>query len=321
METFAPIFSQMIFLFAFIIIGFILVKWKFIPENSSQVLSRLETLLFIPALMMGVFLQNCTVERIETMWKLLLSGFIVVAILIPLSFFVAKLCFKEAYLQKITTYGLAFSNFAYMGNAIVAAVFPAMYADYLVFCLPLWLLINAWGVPVLLISNASGKRTTVKDSLKNLVNPMLIASVIGIVLGLTGWGKVLPAPITNVITVSGNCMSPIAMLFTGAMLGKLDILALLKKWRIYVVSAIKLLAYPLLFIGVFMLLPMGEFVTETFLKCALCVAAMPVGLNAIVVPAGYGKDASDAAAMALVSHILSIATIPLMFMLLQNLVL
>ena len=116
-------------------------------------------------------------------------------------------------------------------------------------------------------------------------------------------------------------MSPIAMLLTGAMLGKLDILALLKKWRIYVVSAIKLLAYPLLFIGVFILLPMGEFVTETFLKCTLCVAAMPVGLNAIVVPAGYGKDASDAAAMALVSHILSIATIPLMFMLLQNLVL
>ena len=141
METFAPIFSQMIFLFAFIIIGFVLVKCKFIPENSSQVLSRLETLLFIPALMMGVFLQNCTVERIETMWKLLLSGFIVVAILIPLSFFVAKLCYKEAYLQKITTYGLAFSNFAYMGNAIVAAVFPAMYVDYLVFCLPLWLLI------------------------------------------------------------------------------------------------------------------------------------------------------------------------------------
>lgn len=321
METFAPIFSQMIFLFAFIIIGFILVKCKFIPEESSRVLSKLETLLFIPALMLGTFMQNCTIERIGSMWKLLVMGFIGVGVFIVISYFAAKFCFKEAYLQKITTYGLAFSNFAYMGNAIVEAVFPAIYVDYLVFTLPFWILINAWGIPVLLISNASGAKTTVKDSLKNLVNPMLIASVIGIVLGLTGWGKVLPAPITNVITVSGNCMSPIAMLLTGAMLGKLDILALLKKWRIYVVSAIKLLAYPLLFIGVFMLLPMGEFVTETFLKCALCVAAMPVGLNAIVVPAGYGKDASDAAAMALVSHILSIATIPLTFMLLQNLVL
>ena len=49
----------------------------------------------------------------------------------------------------------------------------------------------------------------------------------------------------------------------------------------------------------------------------MCFACMPMGLNAIVVPAGYGKDTTDAAGLALVSHLLSVITIPLMFMLFQ----
>ena len=38
---------------------------------------------------------------------------------------------------------------------------------------------------------------------------------------------------------------------------------------------------------------------------------MPLGLNTVVIPAAYGKDTSIPAGMALVSHVLSIATIPL----------
>jgi predicted permease len=49
--------------------------------------------------------------------------------------------------------------------------------------------------------------------------------------------------------------------------------------------------------------------------------AMPLGLNTIVVPGAYGKDTTDAASMALISHILSIITIPIIFMLVSNLLL
>ena len=40
---------------------------------------------------------------------------------------------------------------------------------------------------------------------------------------------------------------------------------------------------------------------------------MPLGLNTVVVPAAYGKDTSVPAGMALVSHALSVVTIPLVF--------
>lgn len=319
---FTPIFNQMIFLFAFIVIGFILAKWKFLPDNSSQVLSKLENMLFMPALVMSTFITNFTVDTVSTYGRLFLTSGIMVAVLIVLSLLLAKVCFKENYLRKIATYGLAFSNFGFMGNAIMQGVFPEIFTEYVVFTMPLWFMIYLWGAPVLLISGSTdGEKVSLSKRLKSFANPMLIGMLIGMVLGITGAGNYIPTGLRLVIDVSGNCMSPVAMLLTGLTIGKIDVLALLKKWRIYLTTAVKLLVYPLFFIALFALIPQGGWIDDIFLKCGMCVAAMPMGLNTIVIPAAYGKDTSDAAGLALVSHIFSVGTIPLMFMLLQALVL
>ena len=316
---FQPILNQMLFLFAFIAIGFILSKWKFIPDNSAGVLSKLENYLFIPALVMGTFINNCDLQVLQSVWRLLLMCAAMLTALIPLSIGIARIFYKEKYLKSIVTYGLAFSNFGFMGNAIVSAVFPEIFFDYLIFTLPLWFMIYLWGAPVLLILGSSdgGEKPTFKSTLKAFCNPMFICMLIGLLLGITGLGKALPTSIVSVIEVSGNCMSPVAMLLTGMTIGKANLLKLISKWKIYVISAIKLLLYPLLYVLLFSFIPQGSFVTETFLICGMCFACMPMGLNAIVVPAGYGKDTTDAAGLALVSHLLSVITIPLMFMLFQ----
>ena len=313
---FVPILNKMIFLFAFIILGFILSKWKFIPDNSATVLSKLENIIFVPALVMGTFITNCNPNTIVNYWKPLVLGFALVLVLIPISIFSSRLCFKQAYLRKITTYGLAFANFAFMGNAIMEGVFGSeVFSYYVVFTLPMWFLIYLWGAPVLLISD--DKQKGIKSRLKSFLNPMLIAMFIGIIIGLTGLGRYFPSSVMNVIDVSGDCMSPIAMLLTGITIGKIDLLAFIKKWRIYIAAVVKLLVYPLLFIAVFAFIPANSFIDETMLKCAMCVMCMPMGLNTIVIPAAYGKDTTDAAGMALITHALSVGTIPLMFWLFQ----
>lgn len=45
----------------------------------------------------------------------------------------------------------------------------------------------------------------------------------------------------------------------------------------------------------------------------LCATAMPLGLNTVVFPAAYGGDTTPGASMALISHLMSIITIPIMF--------
>lgn len=317
---FIPILNQMIFLFTFIVIGFILTKCKLLPDNAAKTISKLENMLFVPCLVMYTFIQNCNLETLSSVWKLLLLAFVMVLLLIPISILVARLCFKENYLRKIATYGLSFSNFGFMGNAIMNSVFPEIFFEYTIFTLPFWFMIYLWGVPVLLISSDTNEKVSISERLKAFLNPMLIAMLIGLILGLTGWGLKLPSGILSVIKVSGDCMSPLAMLLTGITIGQANILALLKKWRIYLTSAIRLLVYPLATLGVLLLLPQNDFFTLTFFKCAICMASMPMGLNAIVVPAAYGKDTTDAAGLALISHLFSIGTIPLMFTLLNLLV-
>ena len=70
-------------------------------------------------------------------------------------------------------------------------IFPEIFFGYTIFTLPFWFMIYLWGVPVLLISDDDFKeKVGFATRLKSFVNPMLIAMLMGIVLGITGWGGV-----------------------------------------------------------------------------------------------------------------------------------
>lgn len=325
MEVFSPILNQMIYLFALIAIGYLLTKLGLVPKNSTAVLSKLENMLFIPALVLGTFIDNFTASQLGGRGILLLLSAGMLVIIVPVSLVVARLIYgNDDFLKKIATYGLCFANFGYMGNAIMKDVFPDIFTDYVVFTLPLWTLIYVWGVPVLLISGStdtSGEKLSLAKRLKPLLNPMFIAIIIGMIIGITGLGKYIPESITSVISASGSCMSPIAMLLTGMTIAASDLRAMLTKWKTYLLSAVRLVAIPLLFILIFAFIPQSSVINPTFLTCAICSLSMPLGLNTIVVPAGYGKDTTDAAGMALISHTMSIITIPLIFMLFNAVVL
>ena len=312
MSIFSTTLSQMAFLFSLIVIGFILTKLKVVNTDAAGILAKLENNLFIPALVLNTFVQNFTVDRLQSAWQMLLASIILLLVVIPLAIGVSKLMTKDRYIQNIYTYGLCFSNFAFMGNAVVSALFPDIFLEYLIFTLILWMGIYLWGAPSLLMSD--GSKQTLKSRLKSFTSPMFIAMLVGIVLGLTG--VKLPDWTNSVISSSANCMSPIAMLLTGITVANIDLKKTFKNGQIYLISLIRLLAFPLLFLVIFMFLPLPE----TMMICAMCSLAMPLGLNTIVIPSAYGKDTSAAAGMAIISHILSCITIPLVLFLVTKLI-
>lgn len=308
MNIFSTTLNQTLFLFGLIVIGYILVKTKVLPESSASILSKLENTVFIPALVMKTFIENFTVERISVAWKLLLSSFLLTLIVIPISILISKLAAKDIYTQKIYTYGLTFSNFSFMGNAIVSSLFGDIFFEYLIFTLALWMLIYLWGVPRLLLFD-SDKKQTFRENMKSFINPMFISMIVGMVVGLI---KIpMPKWIESIISVSASCMSPIAMLLTGVAISFISLKDTFTNIKIYLLCIIKLIIMPLLFIGItyFLKLP------STVYLCSLCVLAMPFGLNTIVIPSAAGKDTSVAAGLAVVSHLLSCITIPVVFML------
>ncbi len=298
----------MLFLFIFIILGYILAKFKFVPKDSETVLSKLENYIFIPALVLSTFINNFTKDKLASAGKLLAFSIIIEICVIMLALVCTKLITKEKYTQKIYLYGLCFSNFGFMGNAVVGALFPEIFLEYVIFTLVLWIAIYLWGVPSLLME--SDETSGIKARLKNLLNPMLVSMLIGIVIGLMG--VKLPSFASSAIDSASACMSPVAMLITGITIAKIDMKSVIKIKSIYVVTAIRLLVIPLIFIGLYYLFRLQ--IPKTFLVCAVASLSMPLGLNTIVIPSAYGKDTTVASGMALISHVFSILTIPLIFL-------
>lgn len=313
MSLFLSTLNQMGFLLLLMVAGFVLVKVKAVPENCTQVLSKLENNLFIPALVMGTFMTKFTPESIRESGQYLLTGLVLVCICIPVAIVLGRCFSKDGFLRKIYTYGLCFSNFGFMGNAVVQALFPDVFMNYLIFVLPFWAAIYIWGTPFLLMP-APEKKRGFRDVIKPFVNPMFIGMLIGIALGLS----TLPLPgfVTDGVTTLGSCMSPIAMLLTGMTIARIDLKKTFTNVPVYLASLVRLVVLPLLAIAVLQLvkLPYG------LALCIVCNLAMPLGLSPVVVPAGYGRDTSDAAGMALISHLLSCITIPLIFMLFSQLI-
>lgn len=326
MDLLIPTIHQMIFLFTLLLIGVLLVKVNVLEPSAASVLSKLENNLFIPALVAGTFINNFTKETFSSAWKILLFSLVLELILMPIMVCVSRTLTKDPYLQKICTYGLCFSNFGFMGNAVVKAIFPDIFTEYLLFTLPLWCCIYLWGVPALLIPADAAAMQAAHETdsrkiwgklskrLRAFLNPMILSLLIGMLIGISGF--TLPAPVQSVITVSGDCMSPIAMLLTGITIGGMDLKGTLKTPCIYTSTFFRLLLIPVLFLGLLLFIP----IPETWAICLICSLAMPLGLSTVVVPGGYGKDTSVAAGMALVSHLASMVTIPIVFLLLRQVI-
>ncbi len=310
MELFSTTLGRMAFLFSLLLIGYLLVKLKVLDVASAGVLSKLENKVFLPALMLGTFLSGFTPERLAKSGWMFLAGVAVLIVTVPLAILGARLCTRDGYLRRIYTYGLSFSNFGFMGNAVVSVLFPAIFAEYLVFTLPFWILIQLWGIPALLIAS-DGEKPSLGKSLKALCNPMLIGMLIGMAIGISG--LTLPAWLSSLVTETGACMSPVAMLLTGMTVAGIDLGATVRNGSIWKVSLLRLIVFPLVGLAVLLLLPLPE----AYRICILCVLAMPLGLNTVVIPSAYGRDTTAAAGMALISHVLSCVTIPLIFLLFQ----
>lgn len=311
MAVFTATLNQTIFLFSFILMGYFLARRNHIPDNSQAVLSKLENCVFIPALVLGTFLQNFTAETLGDAWQLLLGSLVLGLAALVLALICARICSKDSYVRNIYTYGLCFSNFGFMGNAVVKALFPEIFMEYLLFTLPLWSLIYLWGVPVLLLGDSSQK-PPLFQRLKNFRNPMFACTLLGMLIGILN----IPIPgfLRNAITTAGDCMSPIAMLLTGMTIARFRLRDVLCIRSVYLVTVLRLLVFPLLFLGAMALVPMPP----VFATCAVCSLAMPLGLNTIIIPSALGRDTRVASGMALVSHVLSCITIPIIFALFRQ---
>ena len=302
--------TPMLMMFTCITIGYILNKLDLLPENSDAVLAKAETYAFVPALNIYTFMTYCTVESLVSYRSLILVASVLIAAAVAVSYPLSSFFSKDGYQRNIYKYALAFGNYGFLGNAIVPMIMGEEFLyPYLLFALPLSVVCHVWGLSVLIPGNHGGG-----SAFKKLLNPPVISIGIGMILGLCRAQEIIPSFLKLALENLKLCMGPVAMLLTGFVVAKYGFLDLLKKPPVYVATLFRLILLPVFFLTPLYLLGVDD------LAVSMCFFAFatPLGLNTVVFPSAYGEDSSTGASMAIISHTLSVITIPLLYSVLSS---
>ncbi len=315
MEVFTLVLNQLLMMFIFMSMGFLLRKTNILPEDAGTTLSRLETYLLVPALSFFNQITNCTVDALRENVKLVLYGAAVFLAGLMLAQPLAALFVRNVkdnvdrvYQRNVYRYAMSFSNYGFIGNFIVLGIWGQEgLFKYLIFGLVITIFCNSWGVFILI---PKGKGSTLRKSLiKGLTAPPLIALVAGCIGGLLGVKDLVPQFLMNALSGASDCMGPIAMVLAGFVIGGYKTKGLLADKKVYIASLLRLIVIPAAMLTVMHLLG-----TDKEIMAFILVAfASPLGLNTIVYPATYGGDPKTGASMALISNVFGIITIPIMY--------
>ena len=312
LDTFLFVLTPMLTLALCILLGFLLRRFRILPDNAGKVMAKLETWVFLPALCFYTTSTYCTPKTIVTHSTNLIFSLVAMALAIGVAYLLIRLfCKKGDKNRGVYLYALAFANSGYMGDPLVEAIFSTeALAYYKVFCLPISLAIYTWGISCMIPADKKSG-----GILKKIINPPTVSLLLGILFGLSGLGAHLPAFVTVALDKLRACMGPVAMLLAGFTIGGYSI------GRIYAASILRLTVIPAGIIAVLtalrlLLTSLGMTVGLEPLFLTFFALGTPLGLNTVVFPEAYGGDAETGAGMALVSHTLCILTIPLLYTLL-----
>ncbi len=295
------IINQTFVLFAFVAIGFTLARCKIVKNEHSNFLSRLLVYVFYPANNLKALSRYCTLNYLRENYSLVLASFAILTALVLVMHFAAKLFTSDRVKRAIYEYSLIISNFGALGYAFAEELFGIEgLNNVIVFAVPLTIYTYTFGYCML-----SGKKFTPK----NLINPSSISLVLGILIGVTGLGKILPDMIYSLFDKASYCMAPLCMLLAGIVIAEFGLLTMLKNPRAYIITFLRLLVIPITLGGILTLLHADRWI----LLSAVLLYAMPCGMNTIVFPKNAGHDCAPGASLALLSNLLACGTIPLVF--------
>lgn len=319
MDIFFLTLTQMLMMFTLILAGFLLRKANILPASSDLTMSRLELYIFTPALTLSNFMDNCNLETLKSNSVLILYGLAIVLSAIVMATFVCRLFVKNAdgdptleYKRNIYKYALVFSNHGFMGNFIVLGVWGSEgLFRYLMFTFLIGMICSSWGLYIL-IPKEKGEKPSVKNVFKKLLVPPIIALFAGIVLGLLNAKAYMPEFLLTALSNASSCMGPVAMILAGFVIGGYDFRELISDKKVYIATFLRLIVIP----SVVVLILKAFGTPDSITTLALVAYGCPLGLNTIVYPAAYGGETKTGASMAMISHTLSVITIPVMYLLL-----
>ena len=230
------VFEQVLILFSFVTLGYLLSKTGKVNPRHSKILSSVLVNVILPCNVLKAFWGNFTTEYLSENYVMVTLSLAVLLVLAAAAFFAGKLFGRDKYIQKVYEYSIVVPNMGYMGYPLAEAMYGAAgLMDLMMFGIPVSLYIYIYGYPIL---------TKTKINLKELLNPVIITMVAAMGLGLSGLQ--MPALVSDILESGSACMGPISMLLTGIVISEYNLKEILGDGKIYIMSALRLVVIPVI---------------------------------------------------------------------------
>lgn len=309
--SFTSVALQMVTVSLPILLGWCISKLGFMKAEFERELSRLLLQVALPCLVLSSALgDDVQLPSVADTFSLMGLSIVMYVVAIVIVFAVTAVLRVPKGTECSYRFAVLFGNAGFIGFPVVQAVLgkqALLYASIALIPLNIFM----FTVGVMLFSGAQGG---LKKQLRNLAacckNPGLIASVVVLVIVLTGWTDW--GVVGDSISIVGTMTTPAALLLMGSSIAKYHPLDMLTNWRAYVAVAFRLVIVPVACLAVARVWP-G--MTPMFITTLVLEMAMPVGSNGTLYCLQYGKDARPMMQCAFLSIICSILTIPLVTML------
>ncbi len=293
--------------------GFVLVKTKLLKIEQSVALSKLLMYVGMPFLIITSTIDKITFNK-ELILMIGVTMLLAVAIM-GVAFFASKPISKMETEQKargMMRFCAIFSNNGFLGiplaiavlsgnpNAITVLIVMNIVTNALMYTLGIYLV--------------SGDKSAISVK-KALFNPVFIAFIVGIVLNLVNIKQYIPE-VATFSTHFSNIVTPISMTILGMKMGGVNVLSLFKSWKTYYISAIKLVIFPVMAIGILFALRaifQGGVIDSAMILGAFIAFAMPTAGLASTFSDNFDGDTEGAVAYTLGSTLLSVVTIPVLY--------
>lgn len=288
--------------------GYLLIKKNMVSRECIPGLSKILLYVCQSSLVIYTFASTpFSVDMLKNLGIFIVATVLIHAVMLIGACLILRKKFSSVS-ARISTIATTFANSAFFGIPIIEAVMGDGASELIIYTTVYAMVMNllGWTAGSAIISK-SRKYISVK---KLFINPYMISVIVALPLFI--FSLSLPVQLENMLTILGKSTTPISMLIIGMRLATSDVREVFGRVRIYATALVKLVVMPILAFAVIYFFPLPTEAKQTFyIICSCPTASIVLNFSEII-----GEGQKEAAASVLLSTVLSIATLPLMMLLL-----
>ena len=316
-DIFSVSFFAVLVLLITAVPGYLLLKFKALPESAITSFSKILVFVCQPCLAVYTFSSaEFSVEKLCDIGVFALLCLVIHAVMLGGSYLVLRRKYSDA-IYRIMTVANTLGNCAFFGIPILEAIYGEG-TDLILFTTVYAVVMNVlgWTVCSAIMSGDTGYVSLKKV----LINPALIGAAVAMILFCFRIPLTFTLPFTDrsfgilesTVTAAARMATPLSMIVMGMRLATMEFKSIFTDPRVYLTSLIKQMIMPLIAFALVFFLPIDGSMKQVFyIICACPVASVVLNYAEMC-----GQGQKEAAKMLLLGTMMSSLTLPVMMLLL-----